>query len=443
MSKILLVDDNPQNIELLTLRLEAAGHDTIEARNGEEALDSVAKEFPDLMILDLQMPKMDGLQVLKRLQDEHCDLPVIVISAFATVERAVEAMKAGALDFITKPFDPTHLELVVERALERTHLTHQNRFLNAELNARYHFVLGSSQAMAAAYESMLRAANTDLPLLIQGENGTGNEVAARVIHKESERSGGPFIAIRCGAMSGPQLAEDLFGNADHKGKIELAANGTLFLDEVSKLSAAMQEKLVELISTKGFTREGGSTSIPAEVRVMVASTIELSNAVAEGTFLEELLNTFDKGRIKLPPLGERREDIPELVNYFVEKTKAEVGREMAGVSDAAMEALSTYHWPGNVRELANVIEGAVSTGRGDTVEPADLGLAVREVLSGPGAGQWTTCSGPYEKQIKEARRHIVMAALREAEGETAKAAEALEMDAAALDNMLGELGIRR
>jgi DNA-binding NtrC family response regulator len=205
----------------------------------------------------------------------------------------------------------------------------------------------------------------------------------------------------------------------------------------------MQEKLVELISTKGFTREGGTTSIPAEVRVMVASSIELSNAVAEGTFLEDLLKIFEKGLIKLPPLGERREDIPELVNYFVEKTKAEVGREMAGVSDAAMEALSTYHWPGNVRELANVIEGAVSTGRGDTVEPADLGLAVREVLSGPGAGQWTTCSGPYEKQIKEARRHIVMAALREAEGETTKAAEALEIDAATLDDMLGELGIRR
>jgi len=352
-------------------------------------------------------------------------------------------MKAGALDFITKPFDPTHLELVVERALERTHLTHQNRFLNEELNARYHFVLGSSQAMATAYESMLRAAALDVPLLIHGENGTGKEVAARVIHKESERADGPFVAIRVGAQSAELLAEDLFGNADRKGRIELAAGGTLFLDEVGKLSAALQGKVMELIAGHGFTREGGSTMIPADVRVMAASSIEMSNAVAEGTFGEDLLASFAKGRIKLPPLGERREDIPELVNYFLEKTKRELGREMGGVSEASMSALTSYHWPGNVRELANIIERAVATGRGDAVEPADLGIAVREVLSGPGAGQWTTCSGPYEKQIKEASRHIVMAALREAEGETAQAATLLEVAPDTLNDMLGDLGIRR
>lgn len=443
MAKILLVDDNPQNIELLSLRLNAAGHDTLEARNGEEALKLVGSDMPDLMILDLQMPKVDGLAVLKKLKEDKNDMPVVVISAFATVERAVEAMKAGALDFITKPFDPTHLELVVERALERTSLTTENRFLKQELNAKYHFVLGSSQIMAAAYESMLRAAATELSILIQGENGTGKEVAARVIHKESARGAGPFVAVRCGAMSGQQLAVDLFGNADRKGKVEQAVGGTLFIDELGKLTPAIQDKLMMLIDSHGFTREGGSTLIPADVRVVAASTIEMANAVAEGTFRADLLERFAKGRIKLPPLRDRREDIPELVDYFVEKTKREVGRDMRGVSEAAMQALQTYHWPGNVRELANIVERAVSTGRDEMVEPADLGIAVREVLSGPQAGQWTTCSGPYAKQLKEARRHIVLNALREAEGDIPKAAGLLDLPEADLNTMLGELEIRR
>ncbi len=443
MAKILLVDDNPQNIELLSLRLDAAGHDTLQAKNGEEALEMVERELPDLMILDLQMPKLDGLQVLQRLKDDGNELPVVVISAFATVERAVEAMKAGALDFITKPFDPTHLELVVERALERSSLTSQNRFLNQELNARYHFVLGTSPAMAQAYETMLRAAGADMPVLIQGENGTGKEVAARVIHRESDRKDAQFLAVRCGAMPSDQLAADLFGTTERRGRIELANGGVLFVDEIAKLSPELQDKLYTLITTNGFTRVGGSADIPADVRVIAASTIELANAVAEGTFREDLYKAFDKGRIALPPLLERREDIPELVNYFVEKTKSEVGREMSGVSEAAMEALISYHWPGNVRELANIIERAVATGRDDLVEPADLGIAVREVLSGPGAGGFTTCSGPYEKQLKEARRHIVLVALREAEGEIGKAAAALELPEDELNEMLLELELRR
>jgi len=284
MAKILLVDDNPQNIELLTLRLNAAGHDTMEARNGEEALEAVEAGLPDLMILDLQMPKVDGLTVLKTLKERHIHLPVVVISAFATVERAVEAMKAGALDFITKPFDPTHLELVVERALERTVLESQNRFLTEELNARYHFVLGKSEAMAKVYEDALRAAGTEGPVLILGEAGTGKETLGRLIHKESARGQGAFVAVHCAALAPETQEEELFGAQGRKGKVELAAGGTLFLDEVGTLKAGTQKKLLGLLSTHGFTRVGGTTTLPADARIVCATTTDLNELAREGTF---------------------------------------------------------------------------------------------------------------------------------------------------------------
>jgi DNA-binding NtrC family response regulator len=443
MAKILLVDDNPQNIELLSLRLSAAGHETTEARNGEEALRLLGERAVDLMILDLQMPKVDGITVLRTLNEKKIDIPVVVISAFATVERAVEAMKAGALDFITKPFDPTHLELVVERALERSSLENQNRFLTEELNARYHFVLGNSEAMAKVYEDMLRAAAASGPVLILGEGGTGKETVARVIQKESDRAKGAFVAVHCAAATPEEQEALLFGTTGHKGKVELAAGGVLFLDEVGGLGPAAQEKLVTLLSTHGFTRTGGTTTIPADVRVIAASTVDLNDAVREGTFAADLLAALAPVHLDLPPLRERREDIPELVSYFVEKYNREVGRALSGVRQDALDALMSYHWPGNVRELANIIERAVSTGKGDEIEAADLGMAVRGMVSARGPGGRPAFSGNYRQQVREARRQIVLGALTEAEGETERAAELLGIREAALDSLLTNLKIRR
>jgi len=444
MAKILLVDDNPQNIELLTLRLNAAGHDTMEAKNGEEALEAVEQGIPDLMILDLQMPKVDGLTVLKTLKERRVHIPVVVISAFATVERAVEAMKAGALDFITKPFDPTHLELVVERALERTVLENQNRFLTEELNARYHFVLGKSEAMAKVYEDALRAAATDGPVLVLGEAGTGKETLGRLIHKESSRGRGAFVAVHCAAMPAESQDEELFGVHGRKGKVELAAGGTLFLDEVGSLRPETQKKLLGLLSTHGFTRVGGTTTLPADVRVICASTTDLNELAREGTFDADLAAGLQGGvNIDVPTLRDRREDIPELVSYFVEKYNREMGRALPGVSADSLELLTGYPWPGNVRELANMIERAVATGKGDTIEPDDLGVAVRGMVAARGPSGKPVFTGDYRQQVREARRQIVLGALTEAQGETDRAAMRLGIEEPALDRLMSLLKIRR
>jgi DNA-binding NtrC family response regulator len=443
MAKILLVDDNPQNIELLSLRLSAAGHETVEARDGEEAMKLLAQQAPDLMILDLQMPKVDGLTVLRTLKEKRIEVPVVVISAFATVERAVEAMKAGALDFITKPFDPTHLELVVERALERTRLESRNRFLTEEINARYHFVLGRSEAMAKVYEVMLRAAGGTGPVLIQGEGGTGKETVARVIQKESERAEGPFVAMQLAGLAPEEQEAELFGTPGRKGKVELAAGGVLFLDEITRLEPAVQEKLATLAATHGFTRVGGTTTIPADARLIVSSTVDINDAVRDGSFRADLRAALADSQIDLPPLRERREDIPELADYFVEKYNREVGRALSGVSPQAMDALTSYHWPGNVRELANMIERAVSTGRKDRIEPADLGIAVRGMVSARTPSGGPAFQGNYRQQVREARRQIVLAALTEAEGETPAAAEILGLSEGTVERLLTLLKIRR
>ncbi|MDH4229565.1 MAG: sigma-54 dependent transcriptional regulator [Nitrospirota bacterium] len=443
MAKILLVDDNPQNIELLSLRLEAAGHKTLEARDGEVALKLIGDQHPDLMILDMQMPRVDGLTVLKRLREERISLPVVVISAFATVERAVEAMKAGALDFITKPFDPTHLELVVERALERNNLEAQNRFLTEELNARYHFVLGRSSGMARAYERMVRAAENEAPVLIQGESGTGKEVVARVIHRESDRHSGAFVTVRCGALPADRQGPELFGTPEGKGKVEMAAGGVLFLDEVGKLVPDTQKRLVSLLTTHGFTRTGGTTTIPSDIRVIGTTTVDLDARVKAGGFSAELRDLFSAAHVVIPSLRERREDIPELVGFFVEKFNREVGRPLSGVSDAAMEALGSYHWPGNVRELANIVERAVTTGADDEIGVVDLGLAVRGILGAQAPDGMVPVKGTYAERLTAARRNIVMTALREAEGEVNRAAEILSLPLADLTAMLAELGIRK
>jgi DNA-binding NtrC family response regulator len=443
MAKILLVDDNPQNIELLSLRLSAAGHDTVEARDGEEAMRLLLSEVPDLMILDLQMPRVDGLTVLKTLKEKRIEIPVVVISAFATVERAVEAMKAGALDFITKPFDPTHLELVVERALERSSLENQNRFLTEEINARYHFVLGRSETMAKVYEAMLRVAGSNDPALIQGEPGTGKETVARVIHKESDRAKGPFVAIPCGTLEPDEQEAELFGTPGRKGKVELAVGGVLFLDEVGRLSPEAQDKLAALITTHGFTRVGGTTTIPADARLIVSSSVDLNDAVRDGTFRPALRAALSAFHIDLPPLRERKEDIPDLVSYFVEKYNREVGRALSGVTQQAMDALTSYPWPGNVRELANMIERAVSTGKADQIEHSDLGLAVRGMVAARGPSGKPVFTGNYRQQVREARRQIVLGALTEAEGETAKTAEILGIAEPTVERLLTLLKIRR
>ncbi len=442
MAKILLVDDNPQNIELLSLRLTAAGHLTLEAKDGEEALNMVASDRPELMILDLQMPRVDGLQVLKTLQEDRIDIPVVVISAFATVERAVEAMKAGALDFITKPFDPTHLELVVERALERSKLENQNRFLTEELNARYHFVLGKSAGMAKAYEQMLKAAGNDDPVLVVGESGTGKEVAARLIHRESERVGGPFVTIRCGSLTADQLDVELFGSLERKGKVELAVGGVLFLDEVGKMSSVAQEKLLILIEKHGFTGPGGGM-IPTDVRVIATTTVDLAEAVKAGNF-DSKLNKKLGAVISLPPLRERPEDIPELASYFVEKSNREVGLKLTGVSKEALTALATYPWPGNVRELANIMERAVSTGVEEQVETTDLSIAARGIVSeGQPQGGELLGTGSYRDQLHAHRRQIVLSALTASSGETGKAAKQLGISKKTLDRLLVLLKIRK
>jgi len=280
-------------------------------------------------------------------------------------------------------------------------------------------------------------------VLILGEGGTGKETAARVIHKESDRAKGPFVAVHCAALTPEEQDAELFGTPGQKGKVELAAGGVLFLDEVTRLGAEIQDKVAKLLATHGFTRVGGTTPIPADVRVIASSTTDLNDAVREGAFRADLRAALVGQGIDLPPLRGRREDIPELISYFVEKYNREVGRALTGVSEPALDALSSYHWPGNVRELANIIERAVSTGKKDQIEPEDLGLAVRGMVSARGPSGRPVFTGNYRQQVREARRQIVLGALTEAEGETPRAAQILGIGEGTLDRLLTALKIRK
>jgi two-component system, NtrC family, response regulator AtoC len=429
MNRVLVVDDDAASRRLLEVRLRPLECDVATAGNGEQALTAIRKDVPDLMLLDLQMPRMGGIEVLRALRKDGINVPVIVITAHGSIETAVEAMKEGAYDFITKPIDANHFDIVVRKALEREGLKRELVLFSEDSDKRYRLVVGKSDKMNEAVETAKKAATSKATILLLGESGTGKEIFTRAIHSWSERRSQPFVAINCVGLSRELLESELFGHekgsftgADQlkKGKMELANGGTVFLDEIGDVSQELQTKLLRFLQEREFDRVGGVRPIHVDVRIVAATNRDLDVAVKEGRFREDLYHRLNVVPIMLPPLRARREDIPALAHHFLQRFAKEVKKDLSEISGEALGKLSAYDWPGNVRELANVIERAVVLGQGPEIAPHDLPARIVAAQS-----EFQSDGISYRDAMDAYRRQLVMRALAQTQGNRAAAARAL------------------
>ena len=383
MEKILVVDDEQSLREVLSIMLKRAGYAVTIAMDGEDAVELLQKEIFDLVITDLRMPKVDGMEVLKAVKSASPETVVLIITAFASADSAVEAMKQGAYDYLTKPFQVDEVQLIIRNALEKRRLTTENMLLKREMASQSSFaqLVGQSEAIQRVFEVVRKVADSKSNVLICGESGTGKELVARAIHYNSARSALPFVAVNCSAVPETLLESELFGHmkgsftgaiANKAGLFEIANGGTIFLDEIGDTTPTIQVKLLRVIQEREFRRVGGSQDIKVDVRVVAATNKDLEKAVADGSFREDLYYRLDVIPIRLPPLRMRTGDIPLLVNHFLERFAKESGKPKPVFSSDAMHILLEHEWRGNVRELENLIERVVAFSVDGPVTDADV-----------------------------------------------------------------------
>jgi two-component system NtrC family response regulator len=376
---ILLIDDDDSLRRVMEFSLVEAGYTVRTAASGEDGLRLFEQEAGDAVVTDITMPGMSGMEVLARIREKDEQVPVVVITAYGTIESAVEAMKKGAFDYITKPFNRDELRMTLEKALTMRRLERENRELRAAVTDRYSFsgIIGTSKRLKDVLDLAGRVAPSDASVLITGESGTGKELLARGIHVNSTRSHGPFVAVNCASIPEGLIESELFGHVkgaftgavrDKAGKFELARGGTLFLDEIGDLRIDLQAKILRALQERQVDRVGGNHPLAVDVRVLAATNKDIERAVKEGAFREDLYYRLNVITLEMPPLRERRDDIPLLAHYFLKKFNSAA----VGIDPAALSALRAYGWPGNVRELENVIERASVLRRGDMVTLADL-----------------------------------------------------------------------
>ena len=442
---ILIADDDVDIRDILNDTLASLGARILTAKDGQECLNRADADAPDLILLDIEMPIKNGLDVLRELRQRGSHVTVIMITAYGTVERAVEAMKQGAYDFITKPFDLDHVVLTVEKALEHERLKRGLESFAADADERYQLIGGESAKMRDAVDVAKKAAASRSTILLLGESGTGKEVFARAIHHWSGRRLEPFVAINCVGLGKELLESELFGHEKgaftgahqlKKGKVELAQGGTVFLDEVGDISAELQPKLLRFLQEREFERVGGTQPISVDVRVIAATNRDLSSAMKEGRFREDLYHRLNVIPISLPPLRERSEDIPILTQYFVRRFATETTKIFSGVTAEAEAELVRYSWPGNVRELANVIERAVVLGDGPEITGEDLPLRIAASDVGSAPGELS-----YHHAVDAARAEVIKKALAHTKGNRAAAARILGMHKTHLLNLIKSLRI--
>lgn len=385
METILIVDDEKNYTLILAAILEDEGFETLSANSGQEALDILAESDVDLVLTDMKMPKMDGIHLLERVKKEDADLPVIMMTAHGTVEKAVEAMQKGAYNYILKPFDNERLVLYVNKAVSMYRVVKENRQLRSAVESRYSFhnIIGKSKAMQNIFHIIRKAAPAAATILIEGASGTGKELVANALHFNSLRKDKPFVAVNCSALAESLLESELFGHekgaftgavAMKKGRFEIADGGTLFLDEIGELSPGLQVKLLRILQERIIERVGGVKPIAVNIRLIAATNKSLKTEVADGRFREDLFYRLNVLRIALPPLRERLEDIRPLAGHFINKYNKErfTGLPVTGIDREVERLFYEYDWPGNVRELENVIERAVVMSPGEIIQVSDL-----------------------------------------------------------------------
>ncbi|MBI5117821.1 sigma-54-dependent Fis family transcriptional regulator [Candidatus Poribacteria bacterium] len=444
-SKILVVDDEAKMRRVLQMFFEEDGSVVDLAENGEEALQKITSSRPDLIICDMRMPKMNGLELLRHAKTEYRELPVIIMTAYGEVKTAVEAMKLGAENYVTKPLDMEELRILALRAIEKRSLIKENIQLRAELDSRFHIsnFVGQSQKMQKVFGLIEQVAAANTTVLVTGESGTGKELVARAIHSKSPRNLKPFVVVNCAALSEHLLESELFGHvkgaftgahSDRMGRFELADGGTLFLDELALMSIPLQGKLLRVLQEKEFEPVGGTQTIRVDVRIIGATNKHLERLLEERTFREDLYYRLNVVEIHLPPLRERKEDIPLLLEHCLSKLNRELGKNIISVSNEALNLLTEYDWPGNVRELENVIERAMVLGKSDILGienfPAQI-TRLREqidpkqiLLNGvklPNEGI------PLIETVEDLEKRLIREALDRTGGNKTKAAELLQV----------------
>ncbi|MEO5820793.1 MAG: sigma-54 dependent transcriptional regulator [Vicinamibacteraceae bacterium] len=445
-ARILVVDDERSMRELLAIVLGREGYEVVVAENGRQALDELERRPVDLLISDIHMPDMTGLDVLRTAKGMNPDLAGIMVTAFASTETAIEALRMGAYDYIHKPFNVDELKIVVLGALERRRLKRENVLLKRVLGERHQFsnIIGRSESMLAVFELIETIAQTTSTVLVTGESGTGKELAARAIHFNSPRKDRPFVAVNCGALTETLLESELFGHVrgaftgaatNKKGLIEVAERGTIFLDEIGEMSPLMQVKLLRVLQERVFRRVGGTDEVAADIRIITATNRDLVQMVAESKFREDLYYRINVIPLHLPPLRERGEDIPILAEHFVTRFAAELGKPVQGLAAESLSLLVQYHWPGNIRELENAMERAVALERTPVILAASLPAAVRAAGGGHAAPTEDVLEADtlpdsgfdLERHVREIERQYITEALRRTDGVKVKAADLLGM----------------
>jgi len=448
MPAILIVEDEAKMRRLLELNLEEEGFTTLSAGDAETGLKLLRENSVDLVVTDLKLPGMNGLDFLQAVKHQNAVLPVIVMTAFGTVETAVEAMKAGASDYVLKPFSLAEMRMVIHKELDVHKLREENRSLREALGKRYAHpnVVARSPKMQEVLATVERVAPTNSTVLLGGESGVGKDLIARAIHEKSRRARGPFIKINSSAIPENLLESELFGyekgaftgaNASKPGKFELADKGTLFLDEIGDVPPAIQVKLLRVLQEREFERLGGTRTVKVDVRLIAATNRDLRAALEEGTFREDLYYRLNVVPIDIAPLRERKEDIPDLAGLFMERFCGGSGKPVKGIAPEAVRILVNYHWPGNVRELQNIIERPCALAKGDVIEPADIHLDTRPVRAGTSENQFL----PEGMTLEHWEDEMIQEALRRASGNKSQAARLLGLSRNALRYRLSKIGI--
>jgi two-component system response regulator PilR (NtrC family) len=443
--RILVADDERSLRELLAIVLRREGHEVLLAESGEVALTALKRGPLDLLISDIKMPDMSGVEVLRAAKATDASLPAIMMTAYASTETAVEAMRLGACDYLIKPFDVDELKLKVREKLDARQLRQENVLLKRVLHKSHDFagIIGRSPSMLAVFDLVESVAKTTSTVLVTGESGTGKELIARAVHFHSLRRDRPFVALNCGALPETLLESELFGHmrgaftgaeTTKKGLVEIAEGGTIFLDEIGEMTPMMQVKLLRVLQERRFRRVGGLDEIEANIRVVAATNQDLPKLVAEGRFREDLYYRINVIPVQLPALRERREDIPLIAEHFLSKYREQMGKTVAAISGGAMALLERYDWPGNIRELENVIERAVALERTPTILFESLPEQIRVTMAGTPSA---TAAGDVpelpaggfdlERHVQSVERRYLAQALERAGGVQVRAAELLGM----------------
>lgn len=440
---IIVVDDEEIVRESLKEWLLDDGYNVDTAEDGPTALKMMKEKSYDIAIIDLKMPKMDGLEVMERMKEISPETKVIMITAYATVHTAVQAIKMGAYDYLVKPCNPEEISLLIQRLIESQSLAKEVVYLRKKLEEQYRFhdLVSKSHKMQKIFELAKTIAQTSSNVLILGESGTGKELLARAIHNEGPRANYPFVAVSCVALPETLLESELFGHekgaftdaiTQKKGKFEIADKGTIFLDEIGDISPKLQLSLLRVIQEKEIVRVGGEKPIKLDVRIIAATNRDLKKLVQEGKFREDLYYRLNVITIEIPPLRERKEDIPLLVNHFIQKFNVELKKNVQKITDDAMKALLKYNWPGNVRELENVIERAMVVCKDNIIRKEDLGLPEEDEVF----------LGLKDKSLKSVEREHILRVLKENDWNIQRSAEILGIDRATLYNKIKKYNLR-